>query len=402
MLKPHYHIHLFGRSFQAFQLFGVTGYVLGVALGVILSLLTGLSVGTILLMGLTGAAVFFGLTYGWKLFTGQENIVYYQHEVAILLVCALVLWGSGQAVLPYLDVTLMGIGLFLAIGRWGCFSVGCCHGRPARTGVCYGPKQVAAGFPDYYAGVPLAPIPLVESVWAFFVSAVGVLLILEKSTPGTALVWYTVAYGLVRFVLEYWRGDSERPYWRGFSEAQWTTAGLFLVSLLLSYFGVLPFYAVHWIAVAGLLLWMVAATFMRLIRGRLSVELLNPRHVRELVATLTGTVPLSADQKIEVRRTSLGLLCSTGILETESGVWQHYTISATNQPVQAGGLLREKDAHRLAHLFQQIWHPGEAFSLESPRPGLYHIRFLIKPARLYDNTKNDAGEAARQAPLARS
>ena len=69
--------------------------------------------------------------------TGEERIIYYRHEIAVMVVAALLLWLLRQPLLPYLDVTILGIGMFLTCGRMGCFMVGCCHGRPHDWGVCY-------------------------------------------------------------------------------------------------------------------------------------------------------------------------------------------------------------------------------------------------------------------------
>ena len=38
-------------------------------------------------------------------------------------------------VLPYLDLTCLGLGIFLVCGRQGCLMVGCCHGKPCGWGI---------------------------------------------------------------------------------------------------------------------------------------------------------------------------------------------------------------------------------------------------------------------------
>jgi Prolipoprotein diacylglyceryl transferase len=117
-----------------------------------------------------------------------------------------------------LDITTLGIGVFLVFGRLGCLHVGCCHGRPARFGVRYGPAHVVAGFWRRWQGRTLFPIQLVESVASVMLVITGLAI---SDTPGAAALTYAVGYGLVRFVLELFRGDPVRPYAYGLSEAQW-------------------------------------------------------------------------------------------------------------------------------------------------------------------------------------
>src|SRR5262249_38293875 len=136
----------------------------------------------------------------------------------------------GQPALPYLDITILGVGAFLVFGRIGCFMVGCCHGRPYRWGVRYRDKHASAGFPRYLVGVPLFPIQLVESAIVLGVVCVGIAIALQRATPGEALAWYVAAYGVARFSLEFLRGDAERPYYLGFSQPQWIS--LILIALL--------------------------------------------------------------------------------------------------------------------------------------------------------------------------
>ena len=135
LLRPHLYVRLFGRNIHSFHFFGVSGFILGSVLGAMVCYYTGLQVAVILLMSLTGAASFFLLAFVAKAITGKEIIVYYHHEIAILICCSVILKLAGWPVLPYLDITLLGIATFLAFGRIGCFSVGCCHGQPARYGV---------------------------------------------------------------------------------------------------------------------------------------------------------------------------------------------------------------------------------------------------------------------------
>src|SRR5689334_13747697 len=150
MIKPHLHIKIFRKNISSFQFFGGIGFIAGNVLGVIVATALGLEPSIVLIMSGIGAATFFGLTFFIKWLTSKENIVYYHHEICILLLCTLSLFALHVPVLPYLDITLLGVGTFLGFGRIGCYSVGCCHGRPCNQGVQYGQHHVDAGFTWFY------------------------------------------------------------------------------------------------------------------------------------------------------------------------------------------------------------------------------------------------------------
>src|SRR5262249_32662541 len=95
---------------------------------------------------------------------GYERIVFYQAAIAgvvgTLAIGAALGWRGGAMT----DCATIGIGAFLVLGRIGCFSVGCCHGRPVRRlGVRYGQAHVRIGFPARWAGRPVAAVQPIEA-----------------------------------------------------------------------------------------------------------------------------------------------------------------------------------------------------------------------------------------------
>src|SRR5712692_6791297 len=131
-------IRFAGRAFSAFQVCGYTGLLLGFVQSMILIRRLGLS--QLVLLGITVVVIltFYALVMATKILTGEEQIIYYHHEIAVMAMIALFLRLTHQPVLHYLDVAILGIGLSLACGRVGCLMVGCCHGRPDSRGVRYG------------------------------------------------------------------------------------------------------------------------------------------------------------------------------------------------------------------------------------------------------------------------
>ena len=122
MITPPLKIKIINTSIHSFHFFGAIGFFLGLFLGVALAYATVLSMWTVVLCSLVGAGVLFGMTYLYKVLTGREDLVYYQHEIAILVCCLITLSLLNQPILSYLDITIMGIGVFLVFGRIGYFS----------------------------------------------------------------------------------------------------------------------------------------------------------------------------------------------------------------------------------------------------------------------------------------
>ena len=56
-----------------------------------------------------------------------------EHVWVALGAVALLRWAAGAPVLPGLDVLAVGLCPFLACGRLGCVTVGCCHGQPGHA-----------------------------------------------------------------------------------------------------------------------------------------------------------------------------------------------------------------------------------------------------------------------------
>lgn len=375
MITPPLKIKIINTSIHSFHFFGAIGFFLGLFLGVALAYATVLSMWTVVLCSLVGAGVLFGMTYLYKVLTGREDLVYYQHEIAILVCCLITLSLLNQPILSYLDITIMGIGVFLVFGRIGCFSVGCCHGRIGKVGVKYTDAHVAEGFHRHFAGVPIFPIQLIESGCVLVTVFIGTYIILKDYLPGTALLFYTIFYGAVRFVLEFYRGDTDRPYWFGFSEAQWTTFGIFVISLVLSFYGLLPHYLWHLWALPLLVLVMVTTVTFRKFQNVPKYKILHPKHILEIakgIEALEYYIPINGE--IFMVSTSLNMNISRGILELEQKPFVHYTISS-NDKIKFD--IDKNSAKLIGKLIQTLKYPTEDFEIEEGGQGVYHLIFPL-------------------------
>jgi len=133
------------------------------------------------------------------------------------------LWGT-------LDITFTAIPLAQAVGRIGCFLGGCCYGRPTDSflGVLFPGRSHA-----------VHPTQLYES--ALNLLNFGVLFIVYKRRKfeGQVFALYLMNYALIRFILEFWRGDTHRGFvfqgaspWTSLSIPQLMCLVIFLIGLM--------------------------------------------------------------------------------------------------------------------------------------------------------------------------
>lgn len=371
---------VFRRPCSAFQVCGYAGLTLAVLLAMILVIRAGLSAWV--MVGIVGAAVltFLGLVMLTKIITGEETITCYRHQIAVVLVTAGFLRLLHQPILPYLDVTVLGLGLFLAFGRLGCLMVGCCHGRPHGWGVCYRDEHASAGFTRHLVDVRLFPVQLGESLWVGGTVLVGSFFVLRGSQPGEALASCVIAYGLGRFCFEFLRGDPGRLYLWGFSEAHWTSLILMCGVIWAELKGVIPFQSWHATVTAGLVAAMIAVALRRRFRKTAKHQLLHPRHVKEVAEAIEAfhlpqyqMSPGIEPKSVDLRCTSLGIRISASRTQSPAGHFQHYALSSKNYG------MTEDIGRTLAGLILQLRHPLAASEIVRGRQGVFHL--LIRPRR---------------------
>ena len=322
-------VEVVGRSWSAFRALGVAGFALATAVALVTGGARGLSPVVTLALVAVSVVVFLALALATKVVTGEEQLIYLHHQIAVVGACAAVAALLGRPVLAHLDGIALGLGAFLVLGRLGCLVTGCCHGRPAERGPRYGAAHVATSVPDYLAGLRLVPVQALESAWVLAVVALGTGMVLAGAEPGAALGAYVVAYGAGRSALERLRGDAARPHaWR-LSEAQWLSLAMGALVVAAWVAGALP--APLWPWAWGLLLLAGGALGAFAVRRwwRPTHPLLHPRHAREVLEAPEAS-------RILVRETSAGVRVSRDE--------RHFSFSS------ARGSISEADAEDLAAL----------------------------------------------------
>lgn len=153
----------------------------------------------------------------------QGGLTYYG---GFLLAVPAGLWYArrkGLGVLRIADLTAPFIAFGLFFGRMGCFFNGCCFGR--HTDVPW-----AVDFPGHPS---VHPTQLYEAGGALAIFSLLYFVVRpRKRAHGQVFAALLVVYGVLRFVLEFFRAD-ERGGFAGLSTSQWigiplVVAGLFL------------------------------------------------------------------------------------------------------------------------------------------------------------------------------
>jgi len=161
------------------------------------------------------------------------GLVWYGGVAGALGVLGLAARHQRVALLTLTDVFTPGALLGLAFGRIGCLLSGCCYGCVVNAGALPTALQwIAATAIVYPAGHashpwPVYPAPVFESLGALML--LGGLLLWEKQSParlqptGRWSAAFLIGYGLLRFSLEFIRGDRLVLPWLGvgLSASQW-------------------------------------------------------------------------------------------------------------------------------------------------------------------------------------
>jgi phosphatidylglycerol:prolipoprotein diacylglycerol transferase len=111
------------------------------------------------------------------------------------------------------DIAAPSIALGEAIGRWGCFSAGCCYGKPTHVpwAVTFTSSfaHEAVGTP---LNVPLHPTQIYLSLNALVLFALCEYVYRHKRFHGQVFWIYVLGYAVTRGVIEEFRGDLVRGF----------------------------------------------------------------------------------------------------------------------------------------------------------------------------------------------
>ncbi len=123
--------------------------------------------------------------------------------------------------MPFLELFAVPLPLGHAFGRIGCFIGGCCYGIPYDGFGCK--VYHAASDINTPLETPLLPVQLISSAGLFCLFVALLNVFMRSKKKGAAFYGYAFAYPVLRFSVEFLRGDTERGIFFGLSTAQWVS-----------------------------------------------------------------------------------------------------------------------------------------------------------------------------------
>lgn len=135
------------------------------------------------------------------------------------------LWArhKGYRVSRISDVFAVIIPLFHTFGRIGCFFAGCCYGVEWERGVSG--RVITQGVTE---STKRLPVQLIEAALLILLFAVMMQLFLRSIAKGKLIFIYLCVYAVLRFVLEFFRGDEIRGRVLSLSTSQWISIATIL------------------------------------------------------------------------------------------------------------------------------------------------------------------------------
>ncbi len=133
-------------------------------------------------------------------------------------------------IFDFFDIFAVVLPLGHSFGRIGCFFAGCCYGIQY-DGLFSHTYTISAGTTPL--GVPLLPIQLIEAFLLLILFTTLLFIFLRNPYKKLLSVKiYAFSYAIIRFVLEFFRGDKERGGFLYLSTSQWIS--IILVAVVIA------------------------------------------------------------------------------------------------------------------------------------------------------------------------
>ena len=172
------------------------------------------------------------------------KVVSWKHVIHIIVTSGFVFYGGlfGAIIGSYIFSKLKKMS-FLAIsnmitpsfavfhiwGRIGCFFAGCCYGKVESWGIPLKSEP----------NVLRIPVQLFESIGIFVILCILLIYEYRMGTRVALLILYLQLYAILRFFLEFFRGDINRGIWFGLSTSQWISLFILVIILMKKLYQVL-------------------------------------------------------------------------------------------------------------------------------------------------------------------
>jgi len=131
------------------------------------------------------------------------------------------------------DAFAPGIALGHAIGRLGCFSAGCCWGKPTTSWIGVRFTEKASELTGVPVDTLLVPTQLIEAVANLLIFGFLLWLTKRRKFEGQIIYTYLMVYAVARFTIEFWR-DDPRGALLGLSTSQFIALLMFVFGLAMT------------------------------------------------------------------------------------------------------------------------------------------------------------------------
>ncbi len=164
----------------------------------------------LIVAGIVGARTFYVIGY-WEDFRSNPleivrvdhgGLVFYCGFIFAVLASILFVRRKKLDFWKLADVCAPSIALGHVFGRLGCFMNGCCYGK-----VCSLPWAVRFPFDHETHGMPVHPTQIYESIGNFLLFSALWFFYPRRRYDGQVFWWYVLLYALLRFTVEFFRGD---------------------------------------------------------------------------------------------------------------------------------------------------------------------------------------------------
>lgn len=163
---------------------------------------------TLILSAILGARSLF-VILEWKQFSSNPMKIFYLSDGGLVFYGGLILGAisfwifcklKNLNILQFTDIFAPSVAIGQAIGRIGCFFAGCCYGIVTNS-------AIGCHFPTTHDHLAHIPTQLIESFSCFILFLILNRIYNNKKFNGQVLSSYLIGYSILRFTIEFYRGD---------------------------------------------------------------------------------------------------------------------------------------------------------------------------------------------------
>ena len=148
----------------------------------------------------------------------KGGLVYYGGFVAVLIFAFFYCRYKKINIIKLIDVFAPALALGHAFGRIGCFFSGCCYGKSTDCFLAISHKH---------------PTQLYESLGNIIIFFILHNLLKKSHKDGYVFVLYMLLYSILRFYVEFFRGDDRGTFILGLSPAQNISIVIFFIAMII-------------------------------------------------------------------------------------------------------------------------------------------------------------------------